>query len=104
MKGTILKASSALCVLALSGCMATGGESSLLSNDWESMSCDEINSAITSYNDANSTVDSMTSLASAVGVDTSAVDSAQAQGDNILVRAKRVARPIAEQKDCQIDW
>lgn len=106
MKYTILKMTAVASLLSLSGCMATGGESdeSLLSNDWNSMSCEEINTSITSYNDKNSTVSSLSSLASAAGVNTSAVNAAQSQANNVLYRAKNVARPIAQEKGCQIAW
>lgn len=106
MKHITLRITVAASVLALSGCMATGGDSdeSLLSNDWNSMSCEEINAAITSYSDTNSTVSSLTSLASSVGVNTSAVNSAQGQANNVLYRAKNAARPIAQQKGCQVAW
>ncbi len=97
----LLALTSIVATLGLSGCMSTGDEGPALADmNFETMSCDEINAVFKDIDSKNSSVSSVTNIASVFGVDTSAANMAQAQGTQVIIEAKRTARPIARAKGC----
>lgn len=97
----LLALTSIVATLGLSGCMSTGNDGPALADmNFETMSCDEINGVFKDIDNKNSTASSASSVASMFGVDTSSADMAQAQGTQVIIEAKRTARPIARAKGC----
>lgn len=97
----LLATTSFVAVLALSGCMSTGGAANLADMNYQDMSCDEINAVFADVDGTNGTMSALGNIAGAFGVNTGGLTTAQAQGTQLLMQAKNTARPIALAKGCQ---
>lgn len=96
----------AIAVATLSGCQLTGGSESktdITSLDFESMSCEQIQTTFSDYRSQMDNLDTGASLLSTVGIGAGA-SAAKATMSTAYATAMKAAKPVAKAKKCSVNF
>ncbi|MGI2788848.1 hypothetical protein [Vibrio fluvialis] len=101
MKKVVLSVVTAISIAALSGCQLTGSSETpdLTNADFNTMDCDQIEQLFTDYKSNMETLDSGSSILSAVGMDTGTAE-AKATMRAAYNQAATTVRPVLKAKSC----